>query len=168
MTLKHGLVSEASLGLLMGKSFCILASRFERVVRISIGPKEQALRKVASQGQKQAVLSYRRTCVALVCSCQPRRVRGNACQPRQHDSALLLPAPGTARGFTGCYTLIQKPAAQFRTGLGALLPANICLFFFPFFFFLYGLCCHMALVVLPSARHSLALLLSNSARSPKS
>lgn len=44
-------MAEASLVLVMGKSFCILTLCFKRVLRISSEPKEKALQKVALQGQ---------------------------------------------------------------------------------------------------------------------
>lgn len=96
--------------------------------------------------------------VALV-----HRVTTSPCAGRRVPGTAAQHSPGLRWGLRslGSQQLCQD---------GAQLPApsKYLPFWLGFGFFLQRLRCHMALAVLPSARHSLALLLSNSAPSPKS
>lgn len=79
-----------------------------------------------------------------------------------------VPGTGSAQPAASVGAALPgKPAAVSGRG-SAPCSQQISAFLAWFWVFLKRLRCHMALAVLPSARHSLALLLSNSAPSPKS
>lgn len=93
--------------------------------------------------------------MALVCRVTgPHRVQAATAQPSCLRWALTRASVGAALSLGS-----QQPCSELRSSLCSQQISA----FFP-----VRLCCHMALAVLLSASHSLALLLSNSAPSPKS
>lgn len=120
----------------------------------STEPEEKAPQKVAQRGWMQTAGLQKGSRGSGVAH-SPRALRDGAVCAWQHHPALTLPAAGPR--WAPCSR--WGATAPCRAGCSSPLPAALCL---------QGLRCRTALAALPSARHSLALLLSNSARFPKS